>query len=421
MGPILQVQDLGKCFHLRKARDPFELILGKTLSRFFKRSTRTNASKDLWALRNVSFSLRPGEIVGVIGENGAGKTTLLKILARVTVPTEGWVRGRGRVISLLEMGTAFQPDLSGRENVYFNAALFGIPRSVVDRRFDDIVDFAELGEFIDLPVRHYSSGMYLRLAFSLAINVNPDILLADEVLAVGDARFQQRCLERVSEAGRQGTSVLFVSHDMEAIRRLCPTSLRLRQGRLVEMGTTSEVVSRYQQSALSDGHENAIKSGAFRSEWGELLSVQLESAQHQPIGSVKMTEDFFVSIAFRVFKSGIVARCAMDVFCGGLNAFRAVDPTGLPADGPGLFKVRARVPGNLLSDKSYSMNVAVNFEGNGENKPAVSYNAVSFRVYNVDEIHSARGTFLGPMAGVLSPRLDWERGEFVSSRAGVHP
>src|SRR6185436_19824646 len=181
----------------------------------------SKVQREVWALKDVTFALEKGQILGVIGPNGAGKTTLLKVLSRVTPPTEGRIFGYGRVVPLLAIGAGFQEDQTGRANIFLNAAMYGVPAELVEERLDDIIDFADIGDFIDVQVRRYSSGMYLRLAFSVAVNMNPDILLADEVLAVGDVDFQERCLERVKQAGRDGMIVLFVSHDMAAITRLC--------------------------------------------------------------------------------------------------------------------------------------------------------------------------------------------------------
>src|SRR4029450_5425634 len=205
--------------------------------------------RDLWALRHVSFTAPEGTVLGVIGPNGAGKSTLLKIIARVTRPPEGRGAGVGRVVSLIELGAGFNPDFSATDNVLMNAAMHGIARREALERMDDIIQVAERDDFADNPLRQYSSGMYLRLAFSVAINMQPDILLADEILAVGDMSFQERCLQRVEEAGAAGMTVLFVSHDMASIQRLCNRVIWLDAGRVVRDGDPAEVVGAYEQSA----------------------------------------------------------------------------------------------------------------------------------------------------------------------------
>ena len=199
-----------------------------------------------WALRDVSFSVKPGEVIGVVGRNGAGKSTLLKLLSQITAPTEGSIKLGGRIASLLEVGTGFHSELTGRENIFLNGAILGMPRSEVRRKFDQIVDFAEVGKFVDTPVKRYSSGMFVRLAFSVAAHLDPDILVVDEVLAVGDANFQRRCLERMDEAAtKEGRTILFVSHNMAAVKTLCHRGILLEKGTVVMDGSCDSVVARY--------------------------------------------------------------------------------------------------------------------------------------------------------------------------------
>src|SRR5215468_2845592 len=198
-----------------------------------------------WALEHVDLAVKHGEVLGLIGRNGAGKTTLLKILSRITRPTRGWAEIHGRVGSLLEIGTGFHPELSGRDNIYLSGAILGMPRREIARKFDEIVAFAEIEKFLDTQVKHYSSGMYLRLAFAVAAHLETEILLVDEVLAVGDIRFQKKCLGKMQDVGQQGRTVLFVSHNMPAITRLCERALRLDEGHVVQDGPSHRVVSAY--------------------------------------------------------------------------------------------------------------------------------------------------------------------------------
>src|SRR5437762_3427406 len=208
----------------------------------------TDGEDTFWALRDVQFHVNEGEVLGVIGRNGAGKSTLLKILSRITEPTEGEARIRGRVSSLLEVGTGFHPELTGRENIYLNGAILGMRREEIERKFDEIVAFAEVERFLDTPVKRYSSGMHMRLAFAVAAHLEPEVLIIDEVLAVGDAQFQKKCLGKMGEVAKQGRTVLFVSHNLTAVKRLCRRTLRLDRGQIVDSGDTEQVVLNYLQS-----------------------------------------------------------------------------------------------------------------------------------------------------------------------------
>ena len=361
---------------------------------------------EVWALRDVSFSVSPGTILGVIGPNGAGKTTLLKTLSRVTLPTIGRAVVRGRVVSLLELGAGFHPDLSGRDNVFLNAALYGIPRAEVERRFDEIVAFAGLDDFIDAPVKRYSSGMYLRLAFSVAINMDPDILLADEILAVGDLSFQERSVRRVEEIGAANKTVLFVSHDMAAVRRLCNRVVWLSGGRLVEDGDPDAVVTRYEESVRAPIATEGQEAGAAGPP-GAPISVRLVSAEGRQVGAVRVSEDVFVELLFPVGQAGSMARCSIELTTGGVIAFRAVQPKKLRAPQPGTYAARVRIPAHLLADTEYSVTANISLKEGGERRRLERRNAVSFRVYDTEQDSSARASS-ARKGGVVRPRLEWQ-------------
>ncbi len=220
-------------------------------SLFRRNRQEAKQAPELWALDDVSFDIRSGEVVGIIGRNGAGKSTLLKILSRITEPTKGYAEITGRVGSLLEVGTGFHPELTGRENTYLNGAILGMKRSEIDRKFDEIVSFAEVERFIDTPVKHYSSGMYLRLAFAVAAHLEPEILLVDEVLAVGDAAFQRKCTGKMGDVARQGRTVLFVSHNMAALRQLCTSAILLTSGSVAEQGDADSIIRKYLAITMS--------------------------------------------------------------------------------------------------------------------------------------------------------------------------
>lgn len=241
MKPILEIKNISKKFSIGGARQPY-LSLRDSLSSWLRPAGR---QEDFWALRDISFEVNPGESIGIIGRNGAGKSTLLKVLSRITPPTDGSILCRGRVASLLEVGTGFHPELTGRENVYMNGSILGMRRKEIDRNFDAIVDFAGVSQFIETPLKHYSSGMQLRLAFAVAAFLENEILIIDEVLAVGDAEFQKKCIGKMEDVSRSGRTVLFVSHNMTAVRKLCTKAVLLKNGRLDASGASSEIVDRY--------------------------------------------------------------------------------------------------------------------------------------------------------------------------------
>ena len=278
----IRVENLSKQYvigHNRKRRETFREALMTTLSKPFHyladRRAPAVEEEEFWALRDVSFEIRKGEIVGLIGRNGAGKSTLLKILSRITEPTRGRVEIRGRVASLLEVGTGFHGELSGRENIYLNGAILGMTRSQIHRKFDEIVSFAEVEKFIDTPVKRYSSGMYVRLAFAVAAHLEPDILLVDEVLAVGDARFQNKCLGKLEDVAGLGRTVLFVSHNLGAVQRLCSRAILLDH-KVMHIGTVDAAISKYlaDRSSLT---EAASLIGPLR----ELVAIKSVSVNEQ--------------------------------------------------------------------------------------------------------------------------------------------
>jgi ABC-type polysaccharide/polyol phosphate transport system ATPase subunit len=271
--PAIRVDNLSKQYQIG-ARQPGYTTFREVISsfvtnpfhRFRSLSGRGDAAQLFWALKAVSFEVQPGEVVGIIGRNGAGKTTLLKILSQITAPTEGRAEINGRVVSLLEVGTGFHPELTGRENIYLNGAILGMSRSETRRKFDEIVRFADVEKFLDTPVKRYSSGMYIRLAFSVAAHLEPEILIVDEVLAVGDAQFQRKCLGKMGDAARSGRTVLFVSHNMAAVSALCEKAILLENGRVVRDGSASHVVDEYNQAVLRAGATNGASPTFFTDE-----------------------------------------------------------------------------------------------------------------------------------------------------------
>lgn len=250
----IQVEDLSKLYHIGKAQKRHDTLRDALVSMFRRSNVRTSeGSTDHWALKDVSFEVKRGEVVGIIGRNGAGKSTLLKILSRITEPTSGRVELHGRVASLLEVGTGFHPELTGRENIYLNGAILGMKRAEIDRKFDEIVAFAEIEKFLDTPVKRYSSGMFVRLAFAVAAHLEPEILLVDEVLAVGDIQFQRKCIDKIGDVTTGGVTVLLVSHNLPLMATLCKNAIWLDYGELRALGNAQQIADRYQSTGgISD-------------------------------------------------------------------------------------------------------------------------------------------------------------------------
>lgn len=274
--PMIRVEHLAKRYMIAPNRNEMVTLRDRVAGmarNLFKPVPAENKPQPFWALEDVSFEVQQGDVLGVIGRNGAGKSTLLKILSRITEPTQGRVRLRGRVGALLEVGTGFHPELSGRENIYMNGSLLGMRRVEIGRKFDEIVQFAEIGPFLDTPVKHYSSGMYVRLAFAVAAHLEPDILLVDEVLAVGDYAFQQKCLGKMGQVASQGRTVVFVSHNMNTIRSLCRSGVCLNRGRVSAYGEITPVIDAY----LSQGVERTIAE--YQAEVDMAKPVQILSAR----------------------------------------------------------------------------------------------------------------------------------------------
>jgi lipopolysaccharide transport system ATP-binding protein len=294
MKPIIKVESLGKRYRMGARRNAYATLRERIMSAArapFKASSGRARRETFWALRDISFEVRPGEIVGIIGRNGAGKSTLLKILSRITAPTEGRVEMHGRVSSLLEVGTGFHPELTGRENVYLNGAILGMRSAEIKRRFDEIVRFAEVERFINTPVKHYSSGMYTRLAFAVAAHLEPEILLIDEALAVGDAEFQKKCLGKMSEAARAGRTVLFVSHNMAAVEKLCQRGVLLEQGQIKYTGSQTEAIARYLTGLQANAADLRDRTDRTGTGLMRIVAIEVRDSQDRPLEIVASGQD----------------------------------------------------------------------------------------------------------------------------------
>ena len=299
MSVAVRFDKVSKCFTLHKERPRSlqELMLNAL------RGKGNGAREEFWALRDVSFEVRRGETVGIIGPNGAGKSTVLKLIAGIIKPTSGTIEVNGRIGALLELGAGFHPDLTGRENIYLSGSILGLKRGEIRRRLDEIIAFAELERFIDVPVKHYSSGMYVRLAFSVAVHMDPEILLVDEVLAVGDAAFQRKCLERIDQMRRKGVTILLVSHDMDSVRRFCSRALWFEKGRLLTDDTTEAVVQRYIARSWEKEGRRLKRQVTDEQRWGtrrlQITRVRLLNGDGREQSLFRTGEPLTVEISYR--------------------------------------------------------------------------------------------------------------------------
>jgi len=366
----------------------------------------------LWALKNASFSVDKGEIVGIVGKNGAGKSTLLKILSRITEPTKGHAIIRGRTASLLEVGTGFHPELTGRENTYLNGAILGMRKKEIDRKFDEIVAFAELERFIDTPVKRYSSGMYVRLAFAVAAHLEPEILLVDEVLAVGDIEFRKKCLGKMNDVAKGGRTVLFVSHNMIAVQRLCPRTIFLDKGKIVADGESGAVVAQYVEACakgkISEG-ERVWKDidKAPGDEHVRLEAIRLKNKKEQIINAFKLDEPFSIEIEYKVLKAFKGGRLAARIYTSeGVPVFTSGDcdrkDTCWGTREPGRYIAHCQIPAHFLNRGSYTITLL----GDIPNKKQLFQENYVLN-FNVVETAGAGGIYSAGRQGLVRPILDW--------------
>lgn len=306
---VISVRKLGKEYKL--GSQMHDTLRDQIMALF--RGRKKQAGEKFWALRDVNFDVEQGDCVGIIGRNGAGKSTLLKILSQITEPTEGEIRIRGRIASLLEVGTGFHPELTGRENTFLNGAILGMTRAEITRKFDEIAAFAEMDTFLDTPVKHYSSGMTTRLAFAVAAHLDPEILIIDEVLAVGDAAFQKKCLGRMSEVARAGRTVLFVSHNMAAVTALCTRGIYLEHGQIKGTGPIEEIAETYLRDALPSEGDGVFRRGKPRGS-GKILFTNLEVGSGDIFGSVECGGGTKIRIAYEATQPNLAAQFLVNIY-----------------------------------------------------------------------------------------------------------
>jgi homopolymeric O-antigen transport system ATP-binding protein len=386
----------------------------RRISRLFGGGNHAKGSEDnfIWALRGVGLEVRQGETVGLIGSNGAGKSTLLKILSRITEPTSGFAEIGGRVGSLLEVGTGFHNELTGRENIYLNGAILGLKRQEIRDKFDQIVAFAEVEQFIDTPVKRYSSGMYLRLAFAVAAHLEPDVLIVDEVLAVGDARFQRKCLNRMQDVGQQGRTVLFVSHNMAAVTRLCQRVILLEKGRIKDDGPAPQVIGKYISGdqitpAVKDWRDPRDAPGG---DVARLRAVRVLSDDGQISDTIDIRCPVRLQMEYEVLTPGKRLMAHFSLFNEeGIEAFSLhdMDPAWYRKPRPvGRFTSTVTIPGNFLAEGQMFVTAGL-ITIDPTDRQFVARDVVSFHMFDGVEGDSARGDYGGQMTGVVRPLLPW--------------
>jgi len=414
MNTAIRIANVGKRYRiggLHPGYMTFREMLGGLVTAPFKK--RSNGQQTLWALSDINLDIGQGELVGIIGHNGAGKSTLLKILSRVTKPTTGEVELFGRIGSLLEVGTGFHPDLTGRENIYLSGAILGMRRAEIDRKFAEIVAFSELEKFIETSVKWYSSGMHVRLAFSVAAHLEPEILVMDEVLAVGDAAFQQKCLDKMHEIRQQGRTILFVSHDMAAITRLCKRVVLLENGKITLDGEPREVVKRYLSSSWKTGalREWENQQDAPGDQVVRLRRVRVRAEDGTTVSVVDIHKPFGIELTYDVLEDDHALVPVMEFYNEeGMELFSTHDTS---ADWRRRSRPRATytstvwIPGNLLAEGSLVCHVSIMSHFPATILHAHERNAIAFQVVDSPSGDSARGDYVGPMPGVVRPLLRW--------------
>ena len=425
----IRVDGLSKRYRLGSKQRTYKTLrdtLSKNITAPFRklgsafRHTNGQQNTSIWALKDLSFEINHGEVVGIIGRNGAGKSTLLKILSRITEPTEGYADVHGTVSSLLEVGIGFHNELSGRENVYLNGAILGMKRRQISRNFDEIVAFAEIDKFIDTPVKHYSSGMYLRLAFSVAAHLQSEILVVDEVLAVGDAQFQKKCLGKMNEISRGGRTILFVSHNLAAVQNLCSRAVWVQDGRAVEDGKPSAVVADYLKTTTMTVVGEKIwdhSSGPLGAEV-RLRSIRLIPEGDITVDLMNTSTPLVIEVQYWNFRPDTKLDLSMLVYNQEEICVFTSNSAGeqMWHDRPfptGLFRSRCHIPGNMLNDGAYRVSLLV-----VKDSATVVHREDDALVFEIQDNVEDRNGCYGRWAGVIRPKLNWST-ELVETLSDV--
>jgi lipopolysaccharide transport system ATP-binding protein len=417
MEPLaIRVAGLGKRYKLGVQRQRYKTLrdsvagVVKKASRLLSSPTeQASADRTFWALRDVSFEVEHGEVIGIVGRNGAGKSTLLKVLSRITEPTEGCADIYGRVGSLLEVGTGFHPELTGRENIFLNGAILGMSRKEIVAKFDEIIAFAEVERFIDTPVKHYSSGMGLRLGFAVAAHLEPEILVVDEVLAVGDAAFQQKSLGKMGEVAKQGRTVLFVSHNMAAVRSLCSRAVLLDGGRVVRTGAVGDIVNQYLNGAAGKQGQRVWDDAATApgTDRARLRAIRILNADGRLIDQANLSDAVHVEVEYSVLVADSILNLSLSVHNQeDVHVFASTNLTDkkwYAAPHPvGIYKAVCKIPPNFFNAGRYAVTLLL--VERGRHVVAQADRAVSVEMVDLGE---QRGGYFGRWGGVIRPLLEW--------------
>lgn len=418
----ISVENIGKKYRIR-SRNSTHRTLGDLIATACKAPFKkiqalfqgepyaiSGMNEIFWALKDVSFEIKHGEVLGIIGSNGAGKSTLLKILSRITRPTEGKITLCGKVGSLLEVGTGFHPELTGRDNIFLNGAILGMKRDEIVQQFDEIVAFAEIEKFIDTPVKFYSSGMYIRLAFAVAAHLKPDILIVDEVLAVGDVRFQKKCLGKMEDVAKEGRTVLFVSHNIPAIRSFCTRAILLEHGRMTADGSIESVLKKYLSSTAPGASEKMWENGKGPSNGSfRMNAIRIVGDNTKPLDSIMLSQNILVEVEYEILSEGAQAGFSLILFdIDGHCIFSSLSNFekqyyGRPL-AAGTYKTRCTIYGNLLNDGKYFITL-VGF-GSNRSEPFTLDRVLSIETSDDGVL---RGDYHhGEFGGFIRPKLDWK-------------
>ena len=424
--PVIKVENLSKKYIISHQRQSyltlreeitnwFKFLPKKIVNHFTNRHT-SQENEEFWALNDVSFEVEQRERLGIIGRNGAGKSTLLKILSRITEPTQGKVQIKNRVASLLEVGTGFHPELTGRENIYLNGAILGMSKREIKKKFDEIVAFSEIEKFLDTPVKRYSSGMYVRLAFAVAAHLEPEILLIDEVLAVGDIQFQKKCLGKMEDVSqKEGRTVIFVSHNMAMINSLCNKAILLNKGEIETIGNTTEVIETYYSQINRINGESGSDNTKQKTgdDVAHLISAKMTNTKGEVITNTTIDQDVIIEMEYEVTQNNAYLIPSFDIYtsngiCAFVTSDCVIDPEAKAKNIEGRYIARCIIPGNILNSGTYYIGIVLSSISPAHIIHFKKRDLFQLTITDPIEGTITRGGYCGVMPGVVRPVLKWE-------------